>query len=59
MCREIWPQKWDPMPKNAPGRSNLADIARLQWTFPGRPSRLPPWMKDVPILVEIPLGSGA
>jgi hypothetical protein len=47
------------MPKNAPGRNNLAEFARLQWTFPGWPQKLPSWMKDVPVLVEIPLGSGA
>jgi len=59
MCREKRERKWDPMSKDAPGRYNLAEFARLQWTFPGRPQRLPAWMKDVPVLVEIPLGSGA
>ena len=48
-----------PMPENAPGQKRLADIARLQWTFPGRPAQLPSWINDVPVLVEIPLGSGA
>jgi hypothetical protein len=51
--------KVGPMPKNATGHRSLAEIARLQWTFPGRPPRLPSWMNDVPVLVEIPLGAGA